>query len=90
MAGKADMVERIAELTGYPKTHVAMTYDILFELIGEALAEDEKVAIPNFGIFQVSKRPARTGRNPATGAEIQIAASKTVRFKPAKGLKDRL
>ena len=63
MAGKADMVDRIAELTGYPKTHVAMTYDILFELIGEALAEDEKVAIPNFGIFQVSKRPALKPRD---------------------------
>ncbi len=90
MAGKADFVDRIAELTGFAKTHVAMTYDTLFELMGEALAEDDKVAVPNFGIFQVSTRPARIGRNPATGAEIQIAASKTVRFKPAKGLKDRL
>jgi DNA-binding protein HU-beta len=90
MAGKADVVDRIAELTGIPKTRVAMCYDTLFELIVEALANDDKVAVPNFGTFQVSERPARTGRNPATGEAIQIAASKTVRFKVAKGLKDRL
>jgi len=90
MAGKADVVDRIAELTGIPKTRVAMCYDTLFELIVESLADGDKVAVPNFGTFQVSERPARTGRNPATGEAIQIAASKTVRFKVAKGLKDRL
>jgi DNA-binding protein HU-beta len=90
MAGKADVVDRIAELTGIPKTRVAMCYDTLFELLGEALAKGDKVAVPNFGTFQVSARPARAGRNPATGATIQIAASKTVRFKVAKALKDRL
>ena len=90
MAGKADVVDRIAELTGIPKTRVAMCYDTMFELMVEALADGDKVAVPNFGTFQVSERPARTGRNPATGEAIQIAASKTVRFKAAKGLKDRL
>jgi DNA-binding protein HU-beta len=90
MAGKADMVDRIAGLTGMAKTHVAMCYDQMFELIGEALAKDDKVSVPNFGTFQVSERPARQGRNPATGATIKIAASKSVRFKPAKGLKDKL
>ncbi|MGD9252955.1 MAG: HU family DNA-binding protein, partial [Holophagae bacterium] len=64
MAGKAELVERVAELTGYPKTQVAMTYDLLFELMTEALGADEKVTVPNFGTFQVSERPARTGRNP--------------------------
>lgn len=90
MAGKADVVDRIAELTGIPKTRVAMCYDTMFELVVEALAQGDKVAVPNFGTFQVSERPARTGRNPATGETIHIAASKTVRFKPAKGLKERL
>ena len=90
MAGKADFVDRIADLTGIPKTRVAMTYDTLFELMGETLSNGEKVAVPNFGTFQVSERPARTGRNPATGETIQIAASKGVRFKPSKGLKERL
>ena len=90
MAGKAELVERVAELTGYPKTQVAMTYDLLFELMSEALAEDDKVTVPNFGTFQVTQRPAREGRNPATGAAITIAASKTVRFKVSKNLKETL
>ena len=90
MAGKAELVERVAELTGYPKTQVAMTYDLLFELISEALAEDDKVTVPNFGTFQVTQRPARAGRNPATGEAITIAASKSVRFKVSKNLKEAL
>ena len=90
MAGKAELVERVAELTGYPKTQVAMTFDLLFELMSEALAEDDKVTVPNFGTFQVTQRPAREGRNPATGAAITIAASKTVRFKVSKNLKETL
>ena len=90
MAGKAEMVERVAELTGYPKTQVAMTYDLLFELMSEALAEDDKVTVPNFGTFQVTQRPARAGRNPATGEAITIAASKSVRFKVSKNLKEAL
>jgi len=90
MAGKADLVERIGELTGIPKTRIAMCYDLFFELMGDALADGDKVAVPNFGTFHVSERPARTGRNPATGETIQISASKTVRFKVSKGLKERL
>jgi DNA-binding protein HU-beta len=90
MAGKAELVERVAELTGYPKTQVAMTYDLLFELMTEALGADEKITVPNFGTFQVSERPARTGRNPATGEPIEIAASKSVRFKVSRNLKDSL
>jgi DNA-binding protein HU-beta len=90
MAGKADMVDRIAELTGMPKTRVAMCYDTLFELMGEALSKGDKVAVPNFGTFQISERPSRQGRNPATGKTITIAASKTVRFKVSKTLKDQL
>jgi DNA-binding protein HU-beta len=90
MAGKAELVDRVAELTGYPKTQVAMTYDLLFELMSEALAEDDKVTVPNFGTFQVTARPARAGRNPATGEAITIAASKSVRFKVSKNLKEAL
>lgn len=90
MAGKADLVEKIAELTGMPRTRVALCYDTLFDLMGEALGKGDKVAVPNFGSFQISERPARQGRNPATGETIKIAASKTVRFKPSKNLKDQL
>ena len=90
MAGKADLIDRIAELTGIPKTHVAMVYDSIFELSGEYLAEGDKVTVPNFGTFALSERPARQGRNPSTGEPITISASKTVRFKVSKNLKDRL
>jgi DNA-binding protein HU-beta len=90
MAGKADLVDRIAELTGIPKTRVAMVYDTIFELMGEALQDGDKVTVPNFGTFQISERPPRTGRNPATGEAIQIAASKAVRFKVSKTLKELL
>jgi DNA-binding protein HU-beta len=90
MAGKAELVDRVAELTGYAKTQVAMTYDLLFELMGETLAADDKVTVPNFGTFHVSERPARSGRNPATGEVIDIAASKSVRFKVSKNLKEML
>ncbi|MCD4750217.1 MAG: HU family DNA-binding protein [Thermoanaerobaculales bacterium] len=90
MAGKADIVDRIADLTGFPKTQVALSYDTLFELVGEALAVGEKVSVPNFGAFQISERAARQGRNPATGETITIRASKTVRFKPSKNLKDQM
>ncbi len=90
MAGKGEMVDRIAELTGYPKTHVAQVYEKVFELMTESLATGEKVTVPGFGTFQVSERPARQGRNPATGETIQIAASRTVRFKPSRNLKEAL
>ena len=90
MPGKTDIVNRIADLTGYPKTHVSQCYDRIFELIAEELARGEKVSVAGFGVFQVSERAARQGRNPATGETIEIAASKTVRFKPAKNLKESL
>ena len=61
-----------------------------FAYITEALKNSEEVAIPDFGKFVVTDRAARTGRNPATGETIEIAASKKASFKPAKSLKDGL
>jgi len=90
MAGKADLVASIHELTGIDKTKVAMVYDTMFDEIGKTLAGGDKVSVPNFGTFLVSERAARQGRNPATGATIQIGASKTARFKASKNLKDQL
>jgi len=90
MAGKAELVDRIAVLTGIPKTHIAMVYDNIFEITGEMLADGEKITVPNFGTFMISERPERQGRNPATGAAITISASKSVRFKVSKNLKDSL
>ncbi len=90
MPGKGEIVDRVAELTGYPKARVALVYETIFELMSEALAAGEAVSVPGFGAFHVSERAARRGRNPVTGEPITIAASKTVRFKPAKGLKEQV
>nr|CRH06044.1 HU, DNA-binding transcriptional regulator, alpha subunit [Candidatus Magnetococcus massalia] len=61
-----------------------------FDAISEALGKGESVQLPGFGTFSIGERAARTGRNPQTGAEIQIAASKNVKFKAGKALKDSL
>lgn len=90
MAGKAEIVNRIVELTGYPKTRVALVYDTIFDLIAEELVQGETVSIPNFGTFSVSQRAARQGRNPQTGEVLHVAASKSVRFKNSRRLKDEL
>lgn len=90
MAGKAEIVNRIVELTGYPKTRVAVVYDTIFELITEELARGETVSVPNFGTFAVSERAARQARNPHTGEILQVAASKSVRFKNSRRLKEEL
>lgn len=62
--------------------------DAVIEAIQNALVEGEKVAIAGFGSFEVVERAARTARNPRTGEEIEVAASKAVKFKPLKALKE--
>ena len=62
--------------------------DAVFEAVKDALVKGEKVAITGFGSFDVAERPARIGRNPATGEEIEIAATKTVKFQAGSALKD--
>lgn len=85
---KKELVEAIAaknpEMT---KTKVEAFVGEVFSSMEEALKAGEKVAWPGFGIFSVSERAARKGRNPQTGAAIDIAASKTVKFKAAEALK---
>ncbi len=64
--------------------------DAVFATMGQAIITEQRFSYPNFGTFKVSERAARVGRNPRTGAEIQIAASKTVKFNPAPKFKDEL
>ena len=78
----------LAEAVGLSKGQAGEAVDALLASISGHLAGGDRVQIPGFGTFQVSERAARTGRNPATGETIQIAASKSVRFKPGKALKD--
>jgi len=72
------------------KTHAKALVDAVFATITEAAKKGEEVSLPGFGKFKVQAKPARTGRNPSTGATIQIAASKKLAFQAAKALKDAL
>jgi DNA-binding protein HU-beta len=88
---KAELIDIVAENTdGLTKAQVAKVYDTIFETITKALAVDGKYSVSGFGNFDVKQRAERKGRNPATGAEITIAASKAVGFKPAAALKETL
>jgi len=91
MASKADIVEHIANsVDGLTKKAAGEAFEAAVESISKALRKGDRVQIPGFGSFAVSKRAARKGRNPKTGATIQIKASKNVRFKAGKELKDSL
>ena len=91
MAGKADIVDAIADgVEGITKKQAAEAFDATVETIASLLKQGERVQIPGLGSFSVSRRDARTGRNPKTGEAIQIAASNVAKFKAGKDLKDRL
>jgi DNA-binding protein HU-beta len=85
---KAELVEKIAESADMAKAEAARAVDAVADCITEALTGGQKVAWSGFGSFEVSERKARKGRNPQTGEEIDIAASKGARFKAGKKLKD--
>lgn len=87
---KAELVEKIANATGLSKKESEGAINALVDAVQAALKKDDKVAIAGFGTFAVSNRKARTGRNPHTGEEIKIAASKTPKFKPGKSFKDMM
>ena len=88
MANKAELVDRVAKKTQLTKKDVSATVEALFETIQEALKAGEKVQVIGFGTFEVRERAARKGRNPHTGKEIKIKASKVPAFKAGKALKD--
>lgn len=72
------------------KKNVEEIINCLFGVIAKDIKKSKRFAYPGFGIFKVRKRSARKGRNPQTGEEIKIKASKTVGFKPASTLKESL
>ena len=88
MANKAELVDRVAKKTQLTKKDVSAVVDALFETIQEALQAGEKVQVIGVGNFEVRERAARKGRNPQSGEEIQIEASKVPAFKAGKALKD--
>ena len=85
----SDLIDQVAasddKLT---KAQAKSIIDGVFKSLTEAAVKGEEVSIPGFGKFKVQSKPARTGRNPSTGAPIEIAASKKIVFQAAKALKD--
>ncbi|GGG17446.1 transcriptional regulator [Lysinibacillus alkalisoli] len=85
---KTELVNAVAEATELSKKDAASAVDAVFNTIQDTLAKGDKVQLIGFGNFEVRERAARKGRNPQTGKEIEIAASKVPAFKPGKALKD--
>ena len=87
---KADLVDRIAGACSISKAQATTAIDTTVDSITAALRKGDRVALIGFGTFSVRERAAGKGRNPATGKEIKIAASRNARFKPGAALKASL
>ena len=87
---KTQLIDVVANKTGLKKKDAEAAVVAPIESIEEALMSGEKVQLIGFGTFEVKERAARTGRNPATGETIEIAASKYPAFSASKALKDRV
>jgi len=85
---KAELVEKMAKDADISKAAAAKALDSLIDAIVKTVKKGNKVALVGFGTFSVSKRKARTGRNPQTGATIKIAARKVPKFSSGKAFKD--
>lgn len=87
---KTELIDHIAESADISKAAAGRALDSTIEAITKSLQDGESVSLVGFGTFLVRERAARTGRNPQTGATIQIAAAKVPAFKAGKALKDAL
>ncbi len=85
---KSELAGAVAAAAGISKASAADAVDATFDAITSALRSGNEVRLTGFGSFSVANRAARQGRNPQTGAVIQIAASKQPKFKAGKGLKE--
>ena len=85
---KGQLIDNIAESADISKAAAGRALDAFIESVTGALVEGDSVSLIGFGAFSVKERAARTGRNPQTGATIQIAAAKIPSFKAGKALKD--
>jgi integration host factor subunit alpha len=87
---KIEIVENIYEKVGFSKKEVAKIVEYIFDIIKETLQKEDKIKISGFGNFVVRKKRARRGRNPQTGADIQITPRRILTFKPSQRLKANL
>jgi DNA-binding protein HU-beta len=88
MSNKSDLIEAIAKSADLSKAAAGRALDATIEAISKSLKKGELVSLVGFGTFYVTKRAARNGRNPRTGAAIKIKAAKVPKFRAGKGLKD--
>lgn len=87
---KTELIDHIAAHADISKASAGRALDALISGIEASLRLGDAVTLVGFGTFAVGKRAARTGRNPRTGEEIQIAAAKVPKFRPGKGLRDAI
>jgi DNA-binding protein HU-beta len=87
---KTELIEHIASKSDISKAAATRALASIIDAVKKTLKKGDTVTLVGFGTFSVSKRAARTGRNPRTGAALKIKAAKVPRFKPGKGLKDAL
>lgn len=87
---KNELVAAVSASTGLSKADAAKAVDGVFDTITDALKQNEEVRLVGFGTFSVAQRAATKGRNPQTGAPMDIPASIQPKFKAGKGLKDSL
>lgn len=85
---KAEFVAKVAEKSGLTRKQAEAAVTAFTQTVTDSLRDGDKVQLMGFGTFEVKDRPARTGRNPATGEAIEIAASKAPVFKAGKSFKD--
>lgn len=90
MAGKGDVINAIAEQAGISKKEATAAYDAFVDYITDACRSGDRCAIPGLGSFSVTQRKAREGRNPRTSEKITIPASRNVRFRAGKDLKESI
>lgn len=87
---KTELIDAIANETGLSKKDVDAALKSFVSVVSDTLQKKEKIQLVGFGTFETAERAERTGRNPATGKEIKIAASTSVKFKAGKALKDKV
>jgi DNA-binding protein HU-beta len=90
MAGKGDVINAIAEQAGISKKEAGAAFDAFVSYISDTCQRGERCSVPGLGSFAVTQRKAREGRNPRTNEKINIPASKNVRFKAGKDLRDSI
>lgn len=87
---KTEFIEKVAEKSGFTKKDATIAVETFIDVVNDAMINNDKIQFVGFGSFEVVERAARKGKNPKTGEDIDIPASKNVKFKAGKLLKERV